>query len=740
MFSYYSVSALANIVANVGMGSIVFAQNRKNRQNLLFSLFCAAVALWSAFYFLWQIANNADTALKMCRGLMLGAIWIPVFFFHYTLLLVRRARQHRILLAASYGVAMAISIADLCGPLVVEKVEPRLSFLFWPVPGDLFHVHLAMFTILVLWAIWLLVQGVRSEKGVLQAQLRYALLATIGGFGGGMTNYFLWYGIPLRPVATVSVSFYTLVIAFAILRHHFMDIRLVVRDTTLHSITALLLAASCMVVGLPLVAMNPYLAVIASVAAMGFLMAFAYEPIRRALQPAIDRVVFANRFTYLEELAQLPNDMLEFTNLGEMLEFLVVRLRDAARLTLVRVFMYDPGHQSYLETHGGTASPSTQASAENEAELSADGPLIALLKGHPRLWSTPELSARHDDASTQALSELTQMKGVACFPVKGNDDLLGLVILGPKKTGEVFNQTDLRILRSLQGRLENFLAQAMVITQEAMNMVKDSHDMKNDINALKGRVAWRSMRGSAWWIDFENQLKTMDEILTKAALSEEDHRLLAQATQSIRAQTQVWYDDTRNSFPIEDGALKRLAHRLKNWAEYGRVVSEGFRGSRQMQAVDVSEAASLSVERWRPMAERKGLMIAAFAQPGFHIWGERTLLEQIIENLIDNAVKSTTNGEVKVVCTATATEVGIEVKDSGCGIPEEHLSTIFSKPFYQGRGRDNLEQSTGVGLYLVSQYAKSLGGRVEAESKVDRGSTFRVILPLHQPNKAGAAA
>jgi signal transduction histidine kinase len=74
-------------------------------------------------------------------------------------------------------------------------------------------------------------------------------------------------------------------------------------------------------------------------------------------------------------------------------------------------------------------------------------------------------------------------------------------------------------------------------------------------------------------------------------------------------------------------------------------------------------------------------------------------------------------------------QIVIQVQDTGCGIPEEDLSMIFKKPFYQGNGKNSLEKSTGVGLVLVSQYAKSLKGDVKVKSQSGQGTIFTVYLP-----------
>src|SRR4029077_9307857 len=178
---------------------------------------------------------------------------------------------------------------------------------------------------------------------------------------------------------------------------------------------------------------------------------------------------------------------------------------------------------------------------------------------------------------------------------------------GKKRSGELFNQQDLKILRALRVRLENFLGQAMVITQEALNMVKDSHDMKNDVNALKGRITWRAMRVAGWKQDLEKQMQSLN--------GEKDPERIRAAVESLKGQAMDWFADAERSRGIEDQAVQRLAHRLRNWAEYGRVISEGFRGSRAMEAIEVGQAAKMSVERWLPHAEKKGLTLSAQTAP-----------------------------------------------------------------------------------------------------------------------------
>ena len=135
-----------------------------------------------------------------------------------------------------------------------------------------------------------------------------------------------------------------------------------------------------------------------------------------------------------------------------MLKFLVTRLKDAAKLERVRIFMYDPGHQSYVETMGQAEAGAS--SKEGPRQLAETDPLVQLLRSDSRLWTQEDFGQR---PHPEAQKELESLQGAACFPVNKEKELLGVVVLGRKRSGERFNQQDLKILRALRVRLENFL-------------------------------------------------------------------------------------------------------------------------------------------------------------------------------------------------------------------------------------------------------------------------------------------
>ena len=113
------------------------------------------------------------------------------------------------------------------------------------------------------------------------------------------------------------------------------------------------------------------------------------------------------------------------------------------------------------------------------------------------------------------------------------------------------------------------------------------------------------------------------------------------------------------------------------------------------------------------------------------VMAEEVALEQVLVNLLDNAVKYSPEGRsICVTSKQSATAVTVSVRDEGIGIPGEHQARIFERFYRVDPARSRELGGTGLGLAIVKHLVQSLGGRVEVESAPVAGSTFKVILPL----------
>jgi len=721
------ISGLINLLTSVTLVILVWSRRSSDRTAIAFAQLNLSVGFYNAFYCLWQVLPSAAWAGWSFKLLCLGFMLINQTYLQFVsaLLGLDNDPREKMLLRVSWAIGLIFGYFTLTGRLYT-KLVPLYGYGLWPIHTGLFVVYL------VIWHVQCLIGFVQLILAHVRKDERQVSFFVIGacaiGYLGGASNWPMWFGLNFPPYFNNLIAVYIGMIAYAVLHHKFMDVRLVLRDTSLHLFTMAILSVGCFVVVIPTVTISPYFAVVLAVFGMAGLMAFVYEPLRNVLRPAIDRIMFANQFAYLQELAQLPNDILEFTNLREMLRFLVTRLTAAGKLEHAAVYMYDPAHQSYLQAiqHQNADVVHRIKPIDPQWCMGQDSALANILRTENRLWMKDGILQSQSPFSAAAMHELTELGAEAFFGVTREKELVGIVVLGPKTTRHPFNQNDVKILRALKLRLENFLLQAMVTTQESLNMVKDSHDMKNDVNALSGRLSMKRFKIKTLEQTLNKKLQALVDSINSGQL---DQRLMLEEISAIQASVTSTSQEQQALLPVEEDALQRLSNKLQNWSVYGRLVEGGFQGTRRMETIDISAAAKMCVERWLPSADRKKIKLDLEVGVNLYVTGERSLVEQVLDNLVDNGIKATEAGNVKLSCHRVDRQIIVKVQDTGCGIPEEHLAMIFKKPFYQGKGRESLEKSTGVGLVLVGQYVKSLNGNVRVESNDGKGTTFFVSLP-----------
>jgi two-component system phosphate regulon sensor histidine kinase PhoR len=150
-----------------------------------------------------------------------------------------------------------------------------------------------------------------------------------------------------------------------------------------------------------------------------------------------------------------------------------------------------------------------------------------------------------------------------------------------------------------------------------------------------------------------------------------------------------------------------------------------------LQAVPVEAFVADCLDRHAPRAEAKRQqLVAAPEGPPVAAWGDEEALGQILDNLVDNAVKYTPDGgTIRVSWRDTGETVELQVADSGPGIPERDLPRIFERFYRVDKARSRELGGTGLGLAIVKHLAQIMKGSVKAASTVGRGTTFTVTLP-----------
>ncbi|MFC2079706.1 sensor histidine kinase [Candidatus Bipolaricaulota bacterium] len=137
----------------------------------------------------------------------------------------------------------------------------------------------------------------------------------------------------------------------------------------------------------------------------------------------------------------------------------------------------------------------------------------------------------------------------------------------------------------------------------------------------------------------------------------------------------------------------------------------------------------------RPLAEEKRLRLTALPdEPDgreITVKGDETQLRRVLANLVENAIRHTdADGEIEASACCEGAMAEWRVRDSGFGIPEEHLSHIFERFYRVDKARSRERGRSGLRLAICSQIGEAHGGDISVESVPGEGSTFIIRLPV----------
>lgn len=190
-------------------------------------------------------------------------------------------------------------------------------------------------------------------------------------------------------------------------------------------------------------------------------------------------------------------------------------------------------------------------------------------------------------------------------------------------------------------------------------------------------------------------------------------------------------------YPLDKSEVARLhdqtrhLHRLVNDL-HELAQAEAHQLPLHKQPLDTRNLAQEAVELFGPVAEEKGVTLRLVAGAGpLNIQGDRARLMQVLQNLLNNALRHTPEGgEIEVAVTAQADGVEIGIGDTGEGIAVEDLPHIFERFYRTGLARDRDSGGTGLGLAIVRALVEAHDGRVSAFSEgKGTGSRFVIYLP-----------
>jgi signal transduction histidine kinase len=693
---YLVISSFLNFLAAGLLAFAVVVRGRKDSLNIRFGVFAFTIGCWSAGYFLWQLSEDATRALFFARLLMFFAYFVPVTFYHFIVELCGENRRWWI--RGAYLVALALSALNFT-PLMVDRVEPAMSFQFWPKAGSLYWLYLALFAVLTIHAGWLMVRTLASAGGSRATQLRNILAATIVGFGGGATNFPLWYDVPLPPLGNALIFLYLVIMAHAVSRYH---LPLVTYDFV-HAAVFLGVAVTLAIFYLILLtAVAPFFEaelspndLLTHFLVCIIITLFFFWAMPR-LQRATDRIMAQ---TYLrrkqgqqQQLKQLGQRIVTLGSEQEVFESTVREIVRAFNLGAAAIYARGEFDRDYQlrAAHGWQRCPPslpidsaiTRAFSERMAPLLFDG-------------SEAEFSAE----VVRDLEDFrSSMPMEAAFPIASDDFISGVLLLGARADRERYTGAELSLLES------TCLQVAVTLRARQLERRASQTEKLIALGTLAAGLAH----------ELRNPLTSVQ---TFTALLREKHPD-PEALQEFG--TVVQRDVNRIASIVDNVAA---------FAESNKV---------DMTDVHLPDVLRTVVDIVRPELERAGVDTEIDLTLVPPARGNHSQLLQVFLNLTQNAIQAmheTPNAQIHYSVELRTEDVPtpqlcVSISDNGPGIDPVVLPRIF-EPFTttKATGERRGKHGMGLGLAIVKRIVQHHHGEIHVTSTPGKGTTFRVYLP-----------
>ncbi|MDP3992979.1 MAG: ATP-binding protein [bacterium] len=714
--TFYALTGLINAIPSILLGLFVLLDNPKLQTSKTFFYLSLSLGLWGTAYFFWLISQSAETALLWVRILMVGAIFIPATYFHFIIHFLELFKQKHKLVVTFYLLSLVFALISFT-PLFLTGVGHQLSFSFWPSAGPLYLPFLIYFFLTILYATALLYREKRRAPHLKLRQIDILIAGAVLGMIGGATNYPLWYGIPILPVGNIFVVSFSVSIAYAILKHHLFNIKVLLTE-----------------VGVAVVLLTIFLFTITgqrdrffiNFLLLGVLALGGYILIKSvrdevSRREEVERLA-KERIEALTELEQRNKNLATLQRISDIV------LNESEMKPMAQKILDEIPKQ--LDSCAGallSIVKDSQLVAYALSEHQFGHKILSLVGGNLEQYSHPvkkDFNLTHavlvdkephdsDNLSdfisppiskTVALTvqKLISARHIEAFPLYAGGEPFGVLMFVFTDSKDQVYEKNHSIAKAISDDMSLAIQRAQAYTK-----LKEANAYLADLDKLKDEfISMASHELNTPLAAIEGYLSmVLDEGMGKIDPKAKEY--LNRAYDSSKRLAELILD-LLNVSRIEQGRLKMKFTK----ANFASLVESVIK---ELQLKADTKKIYLKLEA--PEAD----LPQTFCDPD--------RIREVFVNLVGNSIKFTEKGGITIKLSHPDDHIRAEVVDTGRGIALDDQKKLFQK-FSQVKREIDEHQGTGLGLYISKNFVELHKGTIGVTSEQGKGATFFFEIPV----------
>lgn len=703
----YAVPTLLVGMLILCIGLFVLRQNKKSIINIAFFYKCLSMGFWLFSISFVYACNNPLLASKIYRYItFLAVVNIMPSVMFFTIAWSGELRHKKSFVVINYLISLLVYIlANTSDKLILPYQMRKYFWGYYP----LYTVWVAPYLI------FFFVQFIISIKGLyfsysfekipirkIQKRMVFiALLIAVSATADFLPKFFKF---AMYPYGYISMFIYISLVAYSIVRYRAFDI-----ETVIHKTIIWLFTFSFIII--PIFLLHKWLfphlresdALQVWFWSLSFLLAVFYL---RAIQPKIDHL-FQRRRSNLEEIAhRFAEDLIHLKGLAQLIPRLEDLISDTLYSQPISIFIYDEKTETY-KLKNRLKNP------DAIAELKADNAFLLWLTKDNKLAYKEfvDIDPAYALMKEKAEDYFNTTGSTVVIPLVLNEKLLGIINLGRKSNLRPYSAMDFYFLNTLKNQSAIAISNSLLYEN------------------MEERVRQRTKE----LLQAQKQLIQVEKLATVGTLAggvahEINNPLTAILTnvQMLLAPENTLDADSQESLQLIEEATKRCRTIVQKLMTYAKKPLEPA----ELTKINLLNAINNVVAFLGYQLEQENIQIVSEAQEDeYWVIGNKNELEQVLTNLILNAKDAMSNikrgGAVYITISRAQDWVVLEVRDQGCGMPQEIISKIFD-PFFSTK---DVGKGTGLGLSICQSIIEKHNGLINVHSEVNKGSVFTVRLP-----------
>lgn len=672
-------------------------RDRRQRAYRLFAIFCFVLCLWHVTTFLeatlsWEAVYFVS---------LISSVFIPIASFRFFRVFLAddsgRPTTPRWMVTFGVGFLVAIGYA-----IAFRRYRLHHSWTF--------TLALGSYVFGGLYASMLELYGKyrRTLARVEKTRIKYLLVGGIAAITLAAIDFLPKFGVPFPSFGNVVTIIYMYFISQTLFRYRLLDLTELLGRMVVIATFVLILAA---IYGL-LVAWIPadqsgvffFNTLVAS-----FIIFILFDPLRTAVEGQVQKWMFREKYELKARIDSLRQVLTNVIDLKEAVRITISSLEESRRVTHAALYLVDADGGGY-ELHGHLGPKPVEridAAARRpffERLNSARGAVVSMEQ------LEREHAARAGSADTETIDTiartLDEMNAALCVSIVAEEQVIGLLCLKDERVREAYATDEIDLFRGVAAQIaitvQNSKLYERMKERDRLAALGEmaaglAHEIRNPLGAIKGAA----------------------QLLTPSPEASEVP------------------PESREFLGIIVEEANRLNRVVSQFLDYARP----YRGT--PEPLDVNEVVRKTAQLVTPPPPGEG----ATAPVEIHLQLAEELprtradaekLRQVFLNLALNGVQAMPGGGKLTISTALrkgTRKAGppqfleVRFRDSGVGIPPTELKSLFI-PFYTTK-----DKGTGLGLPISQRIIESHGGTIEVRSRVGAGSTFTVLLPVHEEAK-----